>query len=113
MYLDNEVAKDKGATATKGVDISNVFSHDAAHVAALEDAAKQNVKHKAEKGSVLETSTISTDEGRKATQWASGQGGWDRLKQHNTLGSAAASVKNATRQEMANLIAEVMKKASI
>ncbi|KAL5427451.1 hypothetical protein PMIN07_007805 [Paraphaeosphaeria minitans] len=106
MHLDNEVAKGKGASITNGVDINNAFSHDAAYVAALEHIATEKAKHSAGMDSVPETPSAPADRESKATQWASNQAGWDRLKQHKAEGPAPP-VKKASTEEMAKILADL------
>jgi hypothetical protein len=113
MHLDNEVAKGKGATATNGVDISNAFANDAANIAALEQAAAIKAKNSVgEDSSIPETPKISVGAGVKVVQWASGQAGWNRLKQYGPEDSGA-SVRNANTEEMAKLLAELIKHGNI
>ncbi|KAF2437601.1 hypothetical protein P171DRAFT_449811 [Karstenula rhodostoma CBS 690.94] len=110
MYFDNEVAKGKGATGRKGVDISNAFAYDVAHVAALRLVMTESAKYSTEKDSVPKTPTAYADIGFKAVPWAPYLAVWDRLKQQHTAERPRTSVNNASPEEVAELLVDLLKK---
>lgn len=108
MHLDNQVAKEKGATAHKGADISTTFA-DVSAIPALVRAAFEKIRNgDAEKNATADVSdkdVSASAKGMKIYSWGSNATANDRLKDHDKGPLQRETLNTA---DMAKKMAEIL-----